>query len=61
MTTHHNPPNNVTLRHSERPESVDHPLPVSKPVHPLGWYSVDELDGLPMFPNTIWSQSSHGR
>lgn len=29
------------------------PVPVSEPVHPFGWYSVDELDGLPMFPDTV--------
>jgi 8-oxo-dGTP pyrophosphatase MutT (NUDIX family) len=32
---------------------ADSPVPVSEPVHPFGWYSVDELDGLPMFPDTV--------
>lgn len=31
---------------------ADSPMPVSAPVHPFDWYSVDELDGLPMFPDT---------
>jgi hypothetical protein len=32
---------------------ADSPVPVSEPVHPFGWYSMDELDGLPMFPDTV--------
>lgn len=32
---------------------VDSPVSVSEPVHPFAWYSVDELDGLPMFPDTL--------
>jgi hypothetical protein len=29
------------------------PVPVSEPAHPFGWSSVDELDALPMFPDTV--------
>ncbi len=32
---------------------ADSPVPISAPVHPFDWYSVDELDGLPMFPDTV--------
>lgn len=32
---------------------ADSPVPVRNPAHPFGWYSVDELDGLPMFPDTV--------
>ncbi|MGH3834236.1 MAG: NUDIX hydrolase [Pseudonocardiaceae bacterium] len=32
---------------------ADSPVPVSESVHPFGWYGVDELDGLPMFPDTV--------
>ena len=32
---------------------ADSPVPVSEPVHPFDWYSVDELDGLSMFPDTV--------
>jgi 8-oxo-dGTP pyrophosphatase MutT (NUDIX family) len=29
------------------------PVPVSEPVHPFSWYHVDQLDALPMFPDTL--------
>lgn len=32
---------------------ADSPVPVSEPVHPFDWYSVDQLDGLSMFPDTV--------
>ena len=32
---------------------ADSPVPISEPVHPFGWYRVEELDGLPMFPDTV--------
>jgi 8-oxo-dGTP pyrophosphatase MutT (NUDIX family) len=32
---------------------ADSPVPVSEPVHPFAWYSLAELDGLSMFPDTI--------
>jgi hypothetical protein len=32
---------------------ADSPVPVSEPVHPFNWYSVDDLDGLSMFPDTV--------
>lgn len=32
---------------------ADSPTPVREPVHPFDWYSVDELDGLSMFPDTV--------
>jgi 8-oxo-dGTP pyrophosphatase MutT (NUDIX family) len=32
---------------------ADSPVPVSEPVHPFGWYSVDELEGLSMFADTV--------
>jgi 8-oxo-dGTP pyrophosphatase MutT (NUDIX family) len=31
---------------------ADDPTPVTTPVHPFGWFGVDELAGLPMFDDT---------
>ncbi len=32
---------------------ADSPVPVSEPVHRFGWYGVDELGVLAMFPDTV--------
>lgn len=32
---------------------ADSSVLVSEPAHAFGWYSVDELDALPMFPDTV--------
>jgi 8-oxo-dGTP pyrophosphatase MutT (NUDIX family) len=32
---------------------ADSPVPVSEPVHPFAWFCAEELDGLPMFEDTL--------
>lgn len=32
---------------------ADSPVPVSEPAHPFGWFSAEELAGLPMFEDTL--------
>ncbi|MGH3898065.1 MAG: NUDIX domain-containing protein [Pseudonocardiaceae bacterium] len=32
---------------------ADSPVPVSEPAHPYGWFSAEELAGLPMFEDTL--------